>query len=235
MTEKWKTSTAEFKHEAVRLSTAQGYGVAETARNLGLHVNMLRRWRRELNDTPQGALPGDGRLTPEPEELHRLREENTRLRMARDIVKKSDGLLCQRVELSYAFILPHRESWPMAVWCAVLAVSRSGVYASAQRHAPPRLDREEVVLLARVKARHAETGQSYGSRRRAKQRQAEGDAVGRDKARRLLRDAGVVVRRRTRRGPVTPDSQHGYAVAPHRLARQFDVDKPAQVWAGDMT
>ena len=69
----------------------------------------------------------------------------------------------------------------------------------------------------------------------AKQLQAEGYAVGRDKARRLMRDAGVVVRRRTRRGPVTTDSQHGSAVAPHLLARQFDVDKPAQVWAGDMT
>jgi putative transposase len=121
------------------------------------------------------------------------------------------------------------------VLCAVLEVSRSGVYAYAQRHSTPRIDRDEVVLLARVKAIHAETGQSYGSRRMAKQLQAEGYAVGRVKARRLMRDAGVVVRRRTRRGPVTTDSQHGYAVAPNLLARQFDVDKPDQVWAGDIT
>ena len=75
----------------------------------------------------------------------------------------------------------------MAVLCAVLAVSRRGVYAYAQRHATPRRDREAVVRLARVKAIHAETGQSYGSRRMAKQLQAEGYAVGRDKARRLRR------------------------------------------------
>jgi transposase len=43
MTEKRKTYTAEFKREAVRLVTAQRYGVAETARNLGINVNMLRR------------------------------------------------------------------------------------------------------------------------------------------------------------------------------------------------
>jgi len=89
MTEQRKTYTAEFKHEAVRLSTEQGYGVAETARNLGLNVHMLRRWRRELNDRPHGVFPGHGRLTPEPEELHRLREENKRLRMERDILKKA--------------------------------------------------------------------------------------------------------------------------------------------------
>ena len=34
---------------------------------------------------------------------------------------------------------------------------------------------------------------------------------------------------------MTTDSQHGYAVAPNLLARQFDVDKPDQVWAGDIT
>jgi transposase len=89
MTEKRKTYTAEFKHEAVRLRTAQGYGVAETARNLGLNVHMRRRWRRELHDTPHGACPGHGRLTPEQEELHRLREEHKRLRMERDIFKKA--------------------------------------------------------------------------------------------------------------------------------------------------
>ena len=46
MTEKRKLYTAEFKREAVRLITEQRYGVAETARNLGINVNMLRRWKQ---------------------------------------------------------------------------------------------------------------------------------------------------------------------------------------------
>jgi transposase InsO family protein len=137
--------------------------------------------------------------------------------------------------MRYAFILQHRETWPTAVLCAVLDVSRSGFYAYAQQQAAPRIDRDEVALLARVKAIHAETGQSYGSRRMAKQLQAQGFAVGRAKARRLMQDAGLAVRRRTRRGPVTTDSQHHYTVAPNLLARQFEVAKPNQVWAGDMT
>ena len=41
--------STEFKQEAVRLITEQRYGVAiETARNLGINVNMLRRWKQEL-------------------------------------------------------------------------------------------------------------------------------------------------------------------------------------------
>jgi len=135
----------------------------------------------------------------------------------------------------YAFILQHQETWPIAVLCEVLDVSRSGFYAYAHQQAAPRIDRDEVALLARVKAIHAETGQSYGSRRMAKQLQAQGFAVGRAKARRLMQDAGLAVRRRTRRGPVTTDSQHRYPVAPNLLARQFEVDKPDHVWVGDMT
>jgi transposase len=89
MTEKRKTYTAEFKYEAVRLVTEQGYGVSEAARNLGLNVNMLRRWKRELSERANGAFPGKGHLSPEQEELHRLRDEVKRLRMERDILKKA--------------------------------------------------------------------------------------------------------------------------------------------------
>ena len=51
-------------------------------------------------------------------------------------------------------------------------------------------------LLARVRAIAAETRYSYGSRRMAKQLQEDGFAVGRSKARRLMKQGGVSVRRR---------------------------------------
>jgi transposase len=58
MTEKRKTYTAELKHAAVYLVTEQGSDVSEAARNLGLNVNMLRRWKRELTERAHGAFPG---------------------------------------------------------------------------------------------------------------------------------------------------------------------------------
>jgi transposase InsO family protein len=69
----------------------------------------------------------------------------------------------------------------------------------------------------------------------AKPLQDDGCAVGRDKARRLMRQAQVTVERPKKRGPVTTDSRHRYAVAPHVLARQFDVEQPDQVWVGAIT
>ena len=89
--------------------------------------------------------------------------------------------------------------------------------------------------MARVQAIAAETRHSYGSRRMAKPLQDDGVAVGRYKARRLMRQAKITVQRRKKRGPVTTDSRHRYAVAPKVLARQFDVEQPDQVWVGDIT
>jgi transposase len=89
MTQKRKNYTAEFKQEAVRLVTEQGYSMSQAARNLDININMLRRWKHQMNEQGQDAFPGKGRLLPEQEELYRLREENKRLRMEREILKKT--------------------------------------------------------------------------------------------------------------------------------------------------
>ena len=89
MAEKRKVYSAEFKQEAVRLITEQRYGVAETARNLGINVNMLRRWKQEYTTNTPAAFPDNGRLSSAQEALHQLRDEVKRLRMERDILKKA--------------------------------------------------------------------------------------------------------------------------------------------------
>ena len=61
MVEKRKVYSAEFKQEAVRLITEQHYGVADTARNLGINDNMLRRWKHEYTANAPTAFPGNDR------------------------------------------------------------------------------------------------------------------------------------------------------------------------------
>ena len=84
-----KKYTPEFKMEAVRLITEQGYKTTEAARNLGIHPSVLNRWKIQLASEGVNAFPGKGRLTPEKEELQRLRKENRQLKMERDILKKA--------------------------------------------------------------------------------------------------------------------------------------------------
>jgi transposase len=79
----------EFKLEAVRLVRDRGVSVAQAARDLEVHENVLRKWVRELAADPQNAFPGLGVMKPETAELERLRRENAKLRMERDLLKKA--------------------------------------------------------------------------------------------------------------------------------------------------
>lgn len=86
---KRKRFSRQFKVDAVRLVTEQGYRVTEAARNLGIHPNMLSRWKRQLEAESEDAFPGKGQMTPEKEELHRLRKRVKQLEMEREILKKA--------------------------------------------------------------------------------------------------------------------------------------------------
>ena len=79
----------EYKVEAVRLVLERGVSVAQAARDLGLHINSLRKWVRDHRADPQDAFPGEGRQKPEAAELTQLRREVARLKMERDILKKA--------------------------------------------------------------------------------------------------------------------------------------------------
>src|SRR6185312_2312076 len=79
----------EFKLEAVRLVKDRGVAVAQAARDLDVHENVLRKWVRELSTDPQHAFPGHGQLKPEQQEIDRLRKEVAKLKAERDILKKA--------------------------------------------------------------------------------------------------------------------------------------------------
>ena len=79
----------EFKVEAVRLIKERGVAVAQAARDLDVHENVLRKWVKELSADPGQAFPGAGQMRPEQLEVDRLRREVTKLKAERDILKKA--------------------------------------------------------------------------------------------------------------------------------------------------
>ena len=85
-----------FKEEAVRLVTDGGRRVSEVARELGIHENLLHKWKSRLTEDGDSAFPGKGRLSPDQEELRRLRKENADLREERDILKKAVSIFSSR-------------------------------------------------------------------------------------------------------------------------------------------
>ena len=86
--ERRRTFSREFKLEAVRLVTERGVAVAQAAKDLDVHENVLRKWVRELREEPQEAFPGNGKQKAQDAEIARLRKEVAKLKMERDILKK---------------------------------------------------------------------------------------------------------------------------------------------------
>ena len=84
-----RTSTPESKAQAVKLATEQGRSLAEVARDLDLGESMLRAWKQALAKGGDHAFPGKGNPPALEEELRRLRAENKRLVMGRDILKQA--------------------------------------------------------------------------------------------------------------------------------------------------
>jgi len=82
----------EFKIGAVKLVTEQGYSSADVARRLDIDRKSIQEWLAKYApqfdaSTANRDLPEDPKVLQD--ELRRLRRDNDRLRMERDILKKA--------------------------------------------------------------------------------------------------------------------------------------------------
>jgi len=80
--------TLEFKKEAVKLVTEQGYTRTRVAKELGISEKNIDRWVKL--STEADKKPAAKMQSPDQQdEIKRLRKENERLKMERDILKKA--------------------------------------------------------------------------------------------------------------------------------------------------
>ncbi len=85
-----KVYSREFNVETVKLVMEQGLSRSQVARDMGIDVQTLRKWIKQLAASGAQAFPGQGH--PRNDELVRLRRENDQLRQERDILKKALGI-----------------------------------------------------------------------------------------------------------------------------------------------
>lgn len=86
----------EFKIEAVRMVVRQGRDLFQVCEDLEIRPDMLRKWIHKFDKDGSQAFPGSGHMKPEDEDMRRLRRENDRLRMERDILKKAVAIFSDR-------------------------------------------------------------------------------------------------------------------------------------------
>jgi putative transposase len=137
--------------------------------------------------------------------------------------------------VKYAFIYVHRSVWPICVQCKVLGVSTTGYHQHRKRRAKIGRHLSDTALLAHIRAVYAETRGAYGWPRIWRELVKRGVRVGKQRVQRLMQKYGIRARTKRRFRVTTTDSDHGLAVAPNRLARNFSPESPDRAWSGDIT
>lgn len=85
-----RTFTLEYKQDAVKLVTEQGYSRQKAADSLGISLSAITTWDRQESPTGDSKEAKSVTLNlSERSELERLRKDNQRLLMERDILKKA--------------------------------------------------------------------------------------------------------------------------------------------------
>jgi transposase len=82
----------EFKESACKLVSEQGYTVVEAAKSLGVDPTSIRGWLKKFPSGGSASVSGEGALKAE---VQRLREENKRLLMEREILKKATAFFAR--------------------------------------------------------------------------------------------------------------------------------------------
>ena len=132
-----------------------------------------------------------------------------------------------------AFIEEHRTTWPIAVQCRVLEVTRSGYYAWRQR--PPSATAcRRAELTKAIRRVHQGRQQVYGSPRVHAELVAEGHRCCRNTVARVMRAAGIQAKS-VRKFCCTTDSCHAHPIAENVLNRDFAPSAPNQSWVADIT
>jgi putative transposase len=133
----------------------------------------------------------------------------------------------------FVFIRAEKATYPLTMLCRVLEVSRSGYYAFEKR-GPSKREQFDRELAAEIKVLHQRSRRTYGSPRIHRDLREQKRRVGRKRVARVMREEGIVGRRR-RRFRHTTDSSHGLPVAENILNRQFKADRPNEAWVADIT
>jgi transposase len=234
-----RSFTDDYKRQAVDLVASSGRSIGSVAKELGLRDSVLRRWveqrgaRREptaaARRSTQAALPSADHAA----EIARLQRENERLRMERDIFKKSIAIFAgvQKWDSASSKIAAPTIRWGS---CATCSASRRLAYAWRARPESPRAaaNRELVDDIKRV---HRDANGRYGSPRVYAELRAQGRRASRGRFERSMRHHGIrAIMARPRRMRTT-DSRHDFPIAPNLLERNFIAAAPNRIWLADIT
>ena len=134
----------------------------------------------------------------------------------------------------FRFIHAEKATYPVAVLCRALEVSRAGYYAWACRGVSTRAQ-ADAALTQQIRTIHAGSRGTYGAPRVHAELHASGQRVGRRRVARLMGAAALRGCSRRRQRVCTTVTDPTATAAPNLVARTFEASRPNELWVGDIT
>lgn len=135
---------------------------------------------------------------------------------------------------AYKLIDAQRDSFPVAVLCKVLSVSRSGYYDWRDRPPSPMRSREDATLTDKIYEIYRRSRETYGSPRVHAELRSIGIRCERKRVARLMRKEGLRGCIRGRRKCTTRQSKRAVP-AEDLVCQNFTAAAPNRLWTADIT
>ena len=159
------------------------------AKDLDLTETALREWVRRA-DIDAGKGPAGALTQAEREELARLRKENRRLLMERDILKKAAAFFAKEQPVKFAFIEAHEGALALSDLVPGARRLPQRLLRLADSRAVAASNAEDEQLAVEIVAVHERSRKTYGSPRVHAELRARGMPTGRKRVARLMRSRG---------------------------------------------
>jgi transposase len=98
MTKKRKQYDTSFKLEVVRMIHEQGLSARHVSQSMGVGLTAIRRWVTQYKAELSGQRGIGNPLTAEQQQIRQLEQENRRLRMDVDILKKASAFFARELK-----------------------------------------------------------------------------------------------------------------------------------------
>lgn len=136
--------------------------------------------------------------------------------------------------MRYAFIDEHRDQWPVALQCVVLAVSRSGFYAWRSRGLSA-TEQRRIALTQAIQEIFQASRETYGAPRVHADLVERGLPCDLKTVAKYMKAADIQAKSVRRFRVTTTDSNHSHPIAENIVNRDFQPSQKNVIWTTDIT